>query len=133
MILQHIRSYSRWLPALIVTITLVALIIGGCALHYVEQAMIASAGESLSLAAVSIADKLDMQMAERYGDIQLLAQSLVFQGHDYAAMGQRLNALLQVYPVYRWAGVTDANGRVLVATDRTSQGRDPRDYLASWL
>ncbi len=124
MILQHIRSSARRLPALMVIITLVAIIIGGFALHYAEQAMVASAGEILSLAAVSIADKLDMQMAERYGDIQLLAQSLVFQGHDYAAMGQRLHALLRVYPVYRWAGVTDANGRVLVATDQTSQGLD---------
>ena len=96
MILQHIRSSAHRLPALMVIITLVAIIIGGFALHYVEQAMVASAGESLSLAAVTIADNLDRQMAERYGDIQLLAQSLVFQGHDYAAMGQRLHALLRV-------------------------------------
>ena len=121
---QTIRSYARWLPALIVAITLVTILIGGLALHYVETRLVAAAGESLSLAAVDIADKLDMLMAERYGDIQLLSRSLVFQGRDDTAMGQRLHALLETYPVYRWAGVTDAEGRVLVATDRTSKGHD---------
>ncbi|MEK7237465.1 MAG: response regulator [Nitrospirota bacterium] len=121
---QTIRSYSRWLPVLIVAITLATILMGGLALHYVETRLVASAGESLTLAAVDIADKLDMQMAERYGDIQLLSQSLMFQGRDYTAMTRRLRSLLETYPVYRWAGVTDAEGRVLVATDRAGKGRD---------
>ena len=124
MMKQNVPSSTRWLPSLIVAITVVAILLGGLVLHYVETTMVAAAGESLSLAAVNIADKLDMQMAERYGDIQLLSQSLEFQGHDYAAMERRLHALMAVYPVYRWAGVTDVHGRVLVATDRTSKGRD---------
>jgi len=119
-----IRSYSRWLPVLIAAITVVTILIGGFALHYVETRLVASAGESLTLAAVDIADKLDMLMAERYGDIQLLSRALVFQGHDHAVMRQRLLALLETYPVYRWAGVTDAEGRVLVTTDRAGTGRD---------
>jgi|CXWL01.1.fsa_nt_gi PAS domain S-box-containing protein len=119
-----IRSHARWLWTLIVAITLVAILMGGIALHYVETSLVASAGESLTLAAVDIADKLDMLMVERYGDIQLLSQSLVFQGRDHTAMTRRLRSLLEAYSVYRWAGVTDAEGRVLVATDRTSKGRD---------
>ena len=119
-----IRSYARWLPALIAAITLVALLLGGLVLQYVETSMVASAGQSLALAAVDIADKLDMQMAERHGDIQMLSRSLVFQGHDYPAMERRLQALMETYPVYRWVGVTDIQGRVLVSTDRTSKGRD---------
>ena len=119
-----IRSYARWLPALIVAIMLVALLLGGLVLQYVETSMVASAGQSLALAAVDIADKLDMQMAERHGNIQMLSRSLVFQGHDYSAMERRLQALMETYPVYRWVGVTDIQGRVLVSTDRTSKGRD---------
>ncbi|MDP3598949.1 MAG: PAS domain S-box protein, partial [Nitrospirota bacterium] len=124
---QTVRSYARGLPALIVAITVVTILIGGLALHYVETRLVAAAGESLTMAAVTIADKLDMQMAERYGDIQLLAQATVFHGHDHAAMGRRLRTLLEVYPVYRWAGVTDAEGRVLVASDQTSVHRDLRE------
>ncbi len=122
--LPTIRFYARWLPALIVAITLVALLLGGLVLQYVETSMVASAGQSLALAAVDIADKLDMQMAERHGNIQMLSRSLVFQGHVYPAMERRLQALMETYPVYRWVGVTDIQGRVLVSTDRTSKGRD---------
>ena len=124
MVRQHIPFYMRWLPAVIIALAGGALVIGGLVLHYVEKSMVASAGQSLTLAAVDIADKLDMQMAERYGDIQLLARSLVFQGNDQPEKRQRLLALLETYPVYRWAGVTDEQGRVLVATDETGKGRD---------
>ena len=124
MVKQHIRSYARWLPALIVAMTLVTILIGGLAIHYVETSLVTSSGKSLSLAAVDIADKLDLLMIERYGDIQMLSKSLVFQRHERAAMEQRLIALLETHPVYLWAGVTDAEGRVLVATEETSKGRD---------
>jgi PAS domain S-box-containing protein len=121
---QKIRSHIRWLSALIAGIALVGMLTGGLALHYVEKSMVVSAGQSLTLAAVDIADKLDMQMAERYGDIQLLSRSLVFQGDDQQAKRQRLLALLETYPVYRWAGITDEKGRLLAATDEASKGRD---------
>jgi|CXWL01.1.fsa_nt_gi PAS domain S-box-containing protein len=127
MVRPQSRSYTRWLPALIVAMTVCTLLIGGFALHVVEKDMVTSAGQSLTLAAVDIADKLDMHMAERFGDIQLLARSLVFQGNDHAAKRQRLLALLETYPVYRWAGVTDEKGRLLAATDEASKGRDLSD------
>ena len=121
---SKIRSYAWWLPALIAAITLTACLAGGIVLHYVETSLVASAGQVLALAAVEIADKLDMQMAERYGDIQLISQAPVLQGHDRAAMERRLGGLLDTYSVYRWAGFIDAEGRVLAATDPTSRGRD---------
>ena len=121
---QNTRFYSRWLPALIAAMMLVMILVGSLAFQYVEASMVASAGESLTLAAVDIADKLDMLMVERYGDIQVLSQSLDFQAYNYAEMRRRLLSLLEAYPVYRWAGVTDANGRILVATDQTNLGQD---------
>ena len=121
---EKTHFHYPWLPVLIVAIILVTILMGGLVFHYVETRLVVSAGESLTLAAVDIADKLDMQMVERYGDIQLLSQSLVFQGRDYTVIRERLLALLETYPVYRWAGVTDAKGRVLVATDRAGTGHD---------
>ena len=102
MVRQNIRFYTRWLPGLIVAMALVSILAGVLVLHYVETSLVASGGESLTLTAVDIADKLDMLMGERYGDIQMLSRSLVFQGGDSAAMGQRLFALLHTYSVYRW-------------------------------
>jgi len=127
MVRPQVHFYKRWLPALIVIMAVGTILIGGLVLHFVEKDMVTSSGQSLTLAAVDIADKLDMQMAERYGDIQLLARSLVFQGNDHAAKRERLLALLETYPVYRWAGVTDEQGRILAATDETSKGRDLSD------
>lgn len=124
MVRQNIRLYARWLPGLIVAMALVSILAGALALHYVEAGLVASGGESLTLTAVDIADKLDLLMGERYGDIQMLSRSLLFQGGDSAAMGQRLFTLLDTYPVYRWAGVTDANGLVLAATDGISKNLD---------
>ena len=109
---------------LIVAIIVAAILVGAIVLHYVETNLMESAGDSLTLAAIDIADKLDMEMAERYADIQMLSRALVFQGRDHLAKKQRLLALLEIYPVYRWAGVTDENGRILVATDEASQGLD---------
>ena len=109
---------------LIVAITVAAILVGAIVLHYVETNLMESAGDSLTLAAIDIADKLDMEMAERYADIQMLSRALVFQGRDHLAKKQRLLALLEIYPVYRWAGVTDEKGRILVATDEASQGLD---------
>ncbi len=121
---EKIRSHARWLPVLIVAMTLVAILVGAFALHFVERSLVDAAGKSLALAAVDIADKVDILMGERYGDIKLFSRSMEFQGHDLEAMGRKVFELLESYPVYRWVGVTDGNGLVLVATDGTSKGRD---------
>ncbi|TKB71142.1 MAG: PAS domain S-box protein [Nitrospira sp.] len=121
---EKIRSHARWLPVLIVAMTLVAILTGAFALHYVEMSLVGATGKSLALAAVDIADKVDILMGERYGDIKLFSRSMEFQGHDLEAMGRKVFDLLESYPVYRWVGVTDGNGLVLVATDGTSKGRD---------
>jgi PAS domain S-box-containing protein len=104
--------------------TVVALVIGGRTLYYVEDRLVASTGESLALAASDIADKLDLLLAERYGDIQMMAQAKVFHERDVAAMTAHLHALREAYPVYAWLGVTDAQGRIIAATDPTSVGQD---------
>ena len=122
-----IKSYARWLSAMIVAISLVVCLIGGFALHYIEASLVASVGESLTLAAVDIAGKLDLLMAERYGDIQMMAHSRNFQERDVAAMTQYLEWMLTAYPVYEWMGVTDAAGRIVAATDHASVGKDRSD------
>ncbi len=63
-------SYGR-LPILILLMTLVILLIGAVALHYVENRLVATTGESLALAAADIADMLDRLLFERYSDIPM--------------------------------------------------------------
>ena len=117
------RSY-RHLPFLILLMTLVILLIGAVALHYVENRLVATTGESLALAAADIADMLDRLLFERYSDIPMMARARVFQGRDTAAMTDYLNWVQKNYQVYRWVGVLDASGRIIAATSPASVGKD---------
>ncbi|MCP9470869.1 MAG: response regulator [Nitrospira sp.] len=108
---------------LTVSSLLVALLIGGVVLRIVEDRLVAAAGESLALAAVDIAGKLDLQTAERYGDIQMLAQSRIFQEGDVVAMAEHLQWMADAYAVYERLAAVDAKGRIIAATDRGSLGR----------
>jgi PAS domain S-box-containing protein len=119
----HGKLYAR-LPMGIVALAVLTLIIGNAALQHVEGRLMASAGESLALATADIANKLDLLLAERYGDIRMMAQAKVFRERDVAAITAHLNALQEAYPVYQWLGVTDARGRVIAATDPSSVGSD---------
>src|SRR5437870_1816023 len=117
------RSYGR-LPILILLMTLVILIIGAVALHYVENRLVATTGETLALAAADIADMHDRLLFERYSDIPMMARARVFAGHDRAAMTDYLNWVQKNYRVYRWLGVLDAYSRSVVATRPSGVGRD---------
>src|SRR5256885_895291 len=121
---QESRPLYAWLPVIILVLVLMTLAAGGVALHYVEQHLIAATGESLALAAADIADKLDIVLFERYGDIQTLVSSPVFRTRDVAAMTRHLNFLKEVYGYYLWLGVTDAGGRIVAATDPASVGQN---------
>jgi len=117
--------YSSYVaPALILVLCLAVLTIGAITLHYVERQLVAAAGQSLALAAVDIAGKLDLLMAERYGDIQMMARSQIVQDGDRAAMTRYLEGMAAAYPVYEWLGVTNATGRIVASTDPSSLGKD---------
>jgi signal transduction histidine kinase/DNA-binding response OmpR family regulator len=113
-----------WLTPVMIIMAVVALAIGGLSLHYIEARLVAASGETLALAAADIADKLDLLLAERYGDIQIMAQAKVFRERDVAAMTRHLQALQEAYPVYVWMGVADTRGRIIAATDPSTVGRD---------
>ena len=67
------RPYS-WLQILIVAMTVATLVIGGVAFHYVQSRMVATVGEILALTAVEVSDKLEGFLAERYGDMVVVAK-----------------------------------------------------------
>jgi PAS domain S-box-containing protein len=109
---------------LIVTMTVVALIIGATALRSIENRLVAAKGESLALAAAEIAHKLDLLLAERYGEVLELSRAQVFREHDAAAKSAYLTILQRTHPIYLWAGMTDARGHITIATDPATVGTD---------
>jgi PAS domain S-box-containing protein len=117
------RAYRR-LPALIALLVFATVAMGAIALHFVQNRLVTASGESLALAAADIADKLDLILYERYGDIKILAQAPIFRGRDAAAKTTFLRTMLKAYRYYLWLGATDANGRIVAATDSASLGKD---------
>lgn len=93
------RPYA-WLPALIFLSIVVALVIGLLALRFLETRLVATTGESLSLAAVEAADKLDRLLFERYGDVQMIARAFSRRLSDQAYVRDYLAWMKESYGVY---------------------------------
>nr|MBI3611965.1 response regulator [Nitrospirota bacterium] len=121
---QEYRTPYAWIRIMILVLAVGALVVGGIVLQYVEASLVASTGESLALAAADIADKLDRTLSERYGDIKALAQSPIIQGHDNPAKANALKIMKEMHPYYLWLAVTDAQGRIVAATNPASVGKD---------
>jgi two-component system cell cycle sensor histidine kinase/response regulator CckA len=118
------RPYA-WLPALIISMTFVAIVIGTLVLHYVEDRLVTAAGQNLTLVAAEITDKLDRLMFERYGDSLIMANAFGEHMDDVTYLRDFLLLMKQAYaPFYVWLGVLDADGRVLAATDSDIHGRN---------
>ncbi len=118
------RRPYQWLPALILTMAIAVLIIGALGLHYIENRLVATMGETMALSASDIAGKLDFLFAELYGNTKMLAKVSVFRGQDRAAMTKYLQAVQEAHPVYLWLGVTDGRGFIVAATDPSAVGHD---------
>ena len=99
-------------------------------MRLVKERLIATTGEALALAAVSIADKLDVLLAERHGDIRILAGDARRLLGDEPALAAHLAQVRAAYPLYRWIVVTDTTGRVMASSGAASPGGDA--HGAEW-
>ncbi len=104
--------------------TVLALGIGAVALTYLEARLVATAGESLALAAADLADKVDRIVFERAGDARMMARAFRDKLQDPAFLTAYLTWMKESYPAYRWLGVTDARGRLVASTDPAQVGQD---------
>ena len=126
--MQHrARNYAA-VPFVATVIVLLALGLGILLSQHLKERYISTAGESLAFVAVQMADKLDLMLLNRYGDIQVLARSLA--PLDAADMTDLFYSVKSAYPLYSWIAVTDEKGRILAATDRASVGKDHGDTAA---
>lgn len=80
-------------------------------------------GNNLAGLAQQTASRLDRSMAERYRELQLLAQRLPASA-DPAAARQAIDAVQQSYPLYAWIGLTDSVGVVRSASAGALEGVD---------
>ena len=124
---RDLRPYS-WLPILLGVLTVATLSIGTIAFRYIENRMVSTAGETLAHTAAEVSDKLDRFLIERYGDVLMMARTFNAQPQNREFQSAYVAGLKIAYPDYLWIGATDEQGRIVVATDPATLGRD---YSAS--
>ncbi|GIW55302.1 MAG: hypothetical protein KatS3mg082_1706 [Nitrospiraceae bacterium] len=122
-IMMRGRRLAWRLPGLLLGIAAVLAGSGILLVRHATEQLVAQGGTLLALVATEVADGIDRMLAERYGDLALLAQHPVFRGRDRTAMSRLLTDLQAVYPGYEWLAVTDREGVVLAASDPNTVGR----------
>lgn len=113
----HAERPHRFAMLLVGLISIVTVFCIGWGACTIERRLVATAGHSLVQTATDAASKLETIIAERQGDIEVLASSPIARGHDRAALTAYLYRLLKSFPAYQWIGVTDAEGRIIAGTD----------------
>jgi len=88
----------------------------------VKNELIARAGETVALGAADIADKLDIVLTERVGDIQAFAQPPLLMRQDHAEILTYLEELHTIYPLYRRLSLVDRDGRLIASTEAPDEG-----------
>jgi len=118
------RRY-RWLPYVIIVMTVLTLAAGVFLVQYVERRLVEATGEQLTLAAAEVSDKLDRLLFERYGDVQMMARAFSLRASDPQYVSDYLAWMKAKHdPVYFWLGVTDSRGVMVAATNPSLLGQD---------
>ena len=119
-----LRRY-RWLPYLLIAMTLLAVLAGVGLIRFVEVRVVEATGGELTLAAAEVAEKLDRMLFERQGDALTMARSLELRVSDAKYLSEYLNWMKQEYsPTYLSLAVMNAQGTVVAATESSLIGRD---------
>lgn len=95
-------------PVLIGAIAVVIVMTWLAAWQYVQQSLIRTAGEALSLGAAEIASKFDRMMFERDDDLRVMAVAISSRLKDDPVFVDRyLQTVRDAYEMYHWVAVAD--------------------------
>ena len=118
-------SRYRWLPHLLLAMTVCAILAGIVLIRFVEDRFVAATGGELTLAAAEISEKLDRMLFERQGDTLMMARNLALRTSDPSYRSEYLTWMKKEYPpAYQSIVVTDVQGTVVAATEASLIGRD---------
>jgi PAS domain S-box-containing protein len=121
----HVPRRYRWLPYLLIGMTLLAIPSGIALIRFVEHRFVEVTGGELKLAAAEVAEKLDRMLFERRGDALMMARTISLRPSDQKFLSEYLKWMKTNYtPVYLSLAVTDGQGIVVAATEPSLIGRD---------
>jgi two-component system cell cycle sensor histidine kinase/response regulator CckA len=119
-----LRRY-RWLPYLLIGMTLFAVLAGIVLVQFVESRLVEATGGELTLAAAEIAEKTDRMLFERQGDALMMARTVSLRTSDPKQLSEFLKWMTTTYaPAYLSIAVMDVQGMVVAATEPSLVGRD---------
>lgn len=125
----------RWsmrakLIAAFLTIGLVPIAVVGGMVVGLKSDLEAQVGDQLRDMASMVADKIDRNLFERYGDVQAFGKNTVLreQDHWYAAGGdnaiaQVMNEYVDTYDIYFLTMFVDLKGRLIAVNSRDKDGK----------
>ncbi|HKP00677.1 MAG TPA: ATP-binding protein [Nitrospiraceae bacterium] len=123
------------LPLTLLLSFAIAVGVGLYTLTSLRAVLVQERGADLGRTAARVANTLDRVLFERFIDIQVFANDrILFEGKP-AEKTQRLLQYKKLYSYYSWVGVTDATGRIVVAThllagsDSGGPGFKPPDWF----
>ncbi|MBK9949664.1 MAG: PAS domain S-box protein [Nitrospira sp.] len=116
----------RWIPFNMVAVTAVAAGIVLFGISKFESYLIDRTGRELQWAAMEIAEKIDLLLVERYGDMKLIQGILPEVGYEAREKhwSQHFKNIQEAYPIYAWIGFVDKAGRVVASTDPAAVGKE---------
>ncbi len=136
---------GRVIPLMLLLSFAIAVGMGLYALVSLRAALVQEMGANLAGTAGQVADTLDRILFERFGDIQVFANDRILIEGDRDQRAKRLQEYMKLYWYYSWIGITDATGRIVVASNglathntaggekgrsaESGQGFDPPDWF----
>lgn len=122
---------ERRLFVIILLTIILPLLVGGIAAYFLSKSAIEQK-DSIGLAtlSVSVSDKMDRFLFERYGDVQVVATNLTLFNKDETNRSSALRVVSDVYKVYPYITYVGTDGKVIASTDALTIGRDFSN--ASW-
>jgi two-component system, cell cycle sensor histidine kinase and response regulator CckA len=119
-----LRRY-RWLPHLLIAMTVFAVLAGIVLIRFVEHRFVEVTGGELTLAATEVAEKLDRMLFERQGDVLMMARAFSSRTSDPKYLSEYLNWMKKEYsPVRLSLAVMDIQGMVVASTEPSLIGRN---------
>src|SRR5215813_8732289 len=117
-----LRRY-RWLPHLLIAMTLLAVLAGISLIRFVESRFVEATGGELTLVATDVAEKLDRILFERQGDALMMTRAFSMRTSDPKYLSEYLQWMKKEYsPVYLSISVMDVQGTVVAATEPSLVG-----------
>ena len=127
MLLRWVKNLNLFSKLLLLSLMFslpTLLVVGFLVSGQVRSSVETQAGMRLQELAFQTADRLDRNLFERYGDVQVFALSSAAREMDPSALQDWMNTVVQAYsPMYSLMVVADTRGRIVAFNTQDGEGK----------